>query len=261
VHPASRETATGRPCGFYIRRSLHCVLVGVLVLAQAGCSAIEIQRPSWRKPVGKGTWIPAVVCGAIGAGVGVAIQNERQARSSYTNPDTGDRVSSETDKDLWKGAVIGAPIGAAVCAILGHVFLDPTPEPTLPPPPPPVPTPEPTPEPLKRRIVLRGVNFDFDRSDIRADARPVLDHAADILMEQADVQVLVAGHTDSIGSAEYNLGLSIRRAEAVFRYLVNRGIAPERMRTKGFGKTEPVADNSTETGRAQNRRVELRVMP
>lgn len=253
MRSALRQTGKRGP-----RQRVGLVLVVALLVAQASCSTVQWQQPSWRKPVGKGTWIPALVCGAIGAGVGIAIQNERGGKSEVCID--GICQKSEDDKDLWKGAVVGAPIGAVVCGILGHIFLDPVPEATLPPPPPPVPTPEPTPEPLKQRIVLRGVNFDFDKSDIRPDARPVLDHAAEILAAQPNINVLIAGHTDSVGSAEYNLALSIRRAEAVYRYLINRGIAPERLRVEGFGKANPVADNATEAGRAQNRRVELSVL-
>ncbi len=114
---------------------------------------------------------------------------------------------------------------------------------------------------VKRRIVLRGVQFDFDSSEIRSDAKPVLDRAVEMLGENGEVNVVVDGYTDSVGTDEYNLALSIRRAEAVYRYLVNRGIAPERLRVQGFGEARPVASNDTDSGRAQNRRVELRVMP
>jgi outer membrane protein OmpA-like peptidoglycan-associated protein len=231
----------------------------LLVLClQLGCSAI--QKPSWRKPVGKGTWIPALVCGAIGAGVGIAIQNER--RGCTTIDVGGQRRRDCDDRDLWKGGVVGAPIGAAVCALLGHLFLDPSPDVTLPepPPPPPVPTPEPQAEPLiKKRLVLRGVNFDFDSAELRPDSLPTLDQAVLLLGDNRDILVVTEGHTDSLGSAEYNQDLSVRRAEAVYRYLVNRGIAPERLSVRGFGETQPVASNETEAGRAQNRRVELRV--
>jgi outer membrane protein OmpA-like peptidoglycan-associated protein len=239
-------------------RGIAAVLV-LALLVQAGCGAI--QRPSWRKPWGKGTWIPALVCSAVGAGIGVAIQHERPGCSTVTI--NGNRSRSCDDEDLWKGAVIGAPIGAAVCALLGHVFLDPAPEiEEPPPPPPPPPAPEPTPEPvIRRRLVLRGVNFDFNRAEIRPDSGPILDQAVDILNENPDVLVVCEGHTDAIGSEEYNQALSVRRAEAVFRYLVNRGIAPERLRVEGYGKSRPVAGNETEAGRAQNRRVELRVLP
>jgi OOP family OmpA-OmpF porin len=246
-----------------MRSRLHLLFILMLVLP-LGCGAFH--KPSWNKPWGKGTWIPALVCGAVGAGVGVAIQNER-AGTSTINVDGETAVEVSDDKDLWKGAVIGAPIGAALCALLGHVFLDP-PAPELPPAPPPVvvmetppPTPSPSPEPREvRRIVLRGVNFDFDSSTIRPVDRPVLDEAVTQLRDNPEIEIVVAGHTDAIGTEEYNQALSIRRAEAVFRYLVNQGLAPERMRIEGYGESRPVADNETESGRAQNRRVELRIL-
>jgi outer membrane protein OmpA-like peptidoglycan-associated protein len=230
------------------------VALTALVLAQHGCASI--QKPSWNKPVGRGTWIPALVCGAIGAGVGVAIQSQRPGTSRVVVD--GVKRSVSDDPELWKGAVIGAPIGAAVCGLLGHVFLDPTPQVAFAPPPP---TPAPTPPVVKKRIVLRGVHFDFDKSEIRPDAKPVLDRAVEILAENGDVDVVVEGHTDSIGTEKYNLALSVRRAEAVYRYLVGRGIAPVRLSVKGFGESRPVASNETPSGRAQNRRVALRVMP
>lgn len=250
VANARRERRVAR-----LGSAIRIILFLVLSL-QLGCGAI--QKPSWRKPIGKGTWIPALVCGAIGVGVGIAIQNER--RGCTTLDINGQRSRDCDDRDLWKGAVIGAPAGAAVCALLGHVFLDPAPEVTLPEPPPPPPTPEPTPEPVvKKRLVLRGVHFDFDSAEIRPDSRPTLDEAVRLLGDHRDVLVITEGHTDSIGSAEYNRDLSVRRAEAVYRYLVNHGISPERLTVEGFGETRPVASNETEAGRAQNRRVELHV--
>jgi OOP family OmpA-OmpF porin len=228
----------------------------VLLCLQVGCSAI--QKPTWRKPIGKGTWIPALVCGAIGAGVGIAIQNER--RGCTTINIDGDKHRDCDDRDLWKGAVVGAPIGAAVCALLGHLFLDPAPEVTLPDPPPPPPTPEPEPEPVvQKRLILRGVTFDFNSAEIRPDSQPILDEAVLLLGDNREVDIVAEGHTDALGTAEYNQALSVRRAESVYRYLVNRGIAPERLTVVGFGETQPVASNDTEAGRAQNRRVELRV--
>jgi outer membrane protein OmpA-like peptidoglycan-associated protein len=103
------------------------------------------------------------------------------------------------------------------------------------------------------------VTFDFNSDEIRADARPTLDEAVLLLGDNRNVLVITEGYTDSIGSAEYNQALSVRRAEAVYRYLVNRGIAPERLTVEGYGESNPVASNDTEAGRAQNRRVELRV--
>jgi len=137
------------------------------------------------------------------------------------------------------------------------------PEPVAPAPPAPAPVaqaaPPPAP-PAKKKIVLRGVNFDFNKADIRPDARPVLDEAIRILKEEGDISIVCAGYTDSIGSDAYNLKLSQRRAEAVRDYLVKGGIAPDRIKVEGFGKADPVASNATADGRAQNRRVELRVV-
>jgi outer membrane protein OmpA-like peptidoglycan-associated protein len=189
----------------------------------------------------------------------MAIQNERRGTSTVIVD--GQVTSVKDDRDLWKGGVIGCAIGAPLCAVLAHVFLDPPAE--LPPPPSPMGEAGLTGgEALKQKakIVLRGVYFDFDRAEIRPDSRPVLDEAAAILNANPDVRlVVVEGHTDALGSEEYNQALSIRRAEAVYQYLINAGVAPERMRTEGFGESRPVADNETEEGRAQNRRVELRV--
>jgi outer membrane protein OmpA-like peptidoglycan-associated protein len=232
----------------------------IVLLLHTGCGYVH--KPAWGHRWGKGTWIPALVCSVVGAGAGIGIQEAARGCSSVTATN-GETVTECDDRDYWKGGLIGAGAGAAACALLGHILLDPTPEPTLPePPPPPLATPTPAPLPAaKKRIVLRGVNFDFNSDELRADAGPVLDQAAASLGENAEILVVVEGHTDDVGDEEFNQALSVRRAEAVFRYLVNRGVAPERLRIEGFGESRPVASNDTEQGRAQNRRVELRVMP
>ena len=111
----------------------------------------------------------------------------------------------------------------------------------------------------KRKIVLRGVNFDFDKSTIRSDGKSVLDEAIRTLKEEPGITVSVEGHTDSVGSDAYNQGLSERRANAVADHLAEGGVARRRMSTVGFGEAKPVASNETEDGRAQNRRVEFRI--
>ncbi|HVM95691.1 MAG TPA: OmpA family protein [Candidatus Acidoferrales bacterium] len=123
----------------------------------------------------------------------------------------------------------------------------------------PAPTPAPAP-PTKKKIVLRGVNFDFDKSNIRPDARVVLDEAVSTLKSEGGIAVVAEGHTDSKGSDEYNQKLSERRAKAVRDYLVDGGISANRIQTEGFGESRPVATNETADGRAQNRRVELRIV-
>lgn len=119
----------------------------------------------------------------------------------------------------------------------------------------PVVAPEPAPAPAK--LVLTGVNFDFDMAVIRSDDFDKLDRDVATLREWGNVKVEVAGHTDSIGTDEYNMGLSLRRADAVRNYLVDKGIPAERLTVKGYGESQPVADNATSEGRFQNRRVEL----
>jgi len=108
-------------------------------------------------------------------------------------------------------------------------------------------------------LVLRGVNFDFDKATLTVNAKALLDMVADALLARSDVKVEIAGHTDAKGSDAYNLKLSDRRAASVKAYLVSKGIAEERMTTMGYGESVPVADNASDEGRELNRRVELKV--
>jgi OOP family OmpA-OmpF porin len=103
--------------------------------------------------------------------------------------------------------------------------------------------------------VLKGVYFDSDKAVIK-DPK-VLDEVVVILKANPKLNGEVRGYTDSTASAEYNQKLSEARANAVRDYFIKQGIAPERIRAKGFGETNPVASNDTVEGRAQNRRVEL----
>jgi OmpA-OmpF porin, OOP family len=107
------------------------------------------------------------------------------------------------------------------------------------------------------RIVLRGVTFELDRAVLRDESKPVLDFAAEQLRGCSDRRIVVEGHTCSLGSDAYNLGLSDRRAAAVREYLLEQGVAPGQLGTKGVGEADPTATNDTEDGRSQNRRVEL----
>jgi OOP family OmpA-OmpF porin len=111
----------------------------------------------------------------------------------------------------------------------------------------------------KRTIVLRGINFDTDKATIKPEFEGVLDAGVEALKENAGVRVQVAGYTDSTGTDEYNQGLSERRANAVLDYLSSHGIDASRLSAVGNGETNPVGDNATADGRAQNRRVELNI--
>ncbi|MBI3785722.1 MAG: OmpA family protein [Deltaproteobacteria bacterium] len=126
-------------------------------------------------------------------------------------------------------------------------------------PPPPPPAAAPAAPPIKKKLVLRGVNFDYNKSNIRNDAKPILDEAAATLKEESNVNISVEGHTDSRGTDAYNQKLSERRAKSVADYLSAHGIATSRLSTVGYGESRPVAGNDSDEGRAQNRRVELRV--
>ena len=114
---------------------------------------------------------------------------------------------------------------------------------------------------VKAVIVLEGVNFEFDSAQLTATAKERLDRDATTLLEGTDDNAEIAGHTDSVGSDEYNEGLSQRRADSVKSYLVeNGGIDEERLTTEGYGESQPIAGNDTADGRTSNRRVELRLL-
>ena len=123
-------------------------------------------------------------------------------------------------------------------------------------PPAPVPAQEPTPGHFKYCITLHG-EFDIDRALIRPEYREEIAHVGDFMKKYPTTTAVIEGHTDNVGSAEHNLDLSQRRAEAVVDYLVeNFGIDRSRLSAKGYGLTRPVADNATDEGRQKNRRIE-----
>ncbi|MCW4461721.1 OmpA family protein [Sphingomonas sp. BT-65] len=106
-----------------------------------------------------------------------------------------------------------------------------------------------------------GITFATDSSTIEPQFRPTLDKVADVLDRYNQTYVDVYGHTDSTGSDAYNQSLSERRADAVASYLSMRGVESARLEALGYGETQPVADNATIEGRAQNRRVEIKIVP
>lgn len=106
-----------------------------------------------------------------------------------------------------------------------------------------------------------GVTFDTDSSAIKPTFRDTLDKVAQSLNQYPDSLIDVYGHTDSTGSDAYNQALSERRARAVADYLTSRGVSYSRIRSQGFGETQPIASNDTEAGRSANRRVEIKIVP
>lgn len=131
--------------------------------------------------------------------------------------------------------------------------------PVVPPPPPP---PPPAPVPVGTvidRMTLR-VNFDFDKSNIRKEDVADLEKAVAFVKKYPDSKVSVEGHTDSRGTDKYNLKLSQRRADAVKKYLVDKGEKGDRITAVGKGEAYPIADNKTDKGRFENRRVEVLII-
>jgi OOP family OmpA-OmpF porin len=110
----------------------------------------------------------------------------------------------------------------------------------------------------RTNIVLEGVTFASGSTILSAGAKVVLDRVALQLVNATDVNVEVGGHTDNTGSPATNTRLSGLRAEAVRTYLIEKGVPAARMTSKGYGPTTPIAPNTTPSGRAQNRRVELK---
>ena len=155
------------------------------------------------------------------------------------------------DLDQCPGTPAGTPVDDKGCP--------------LPPPPPPCKTPEPG-ERVSLKgcgtgdtIVLRGVNFEFDKSRLTQNAKSILDGVSEELVANPGIQIELGGHTDSKGTDEYNQQLSEKRANTVVKYLTDKGVAGDRMTAAGYGEAQPVADNDTDEGRELNRRVELKV--
>lgn len=114
--------------------------------------------------------------------------------------------------------------------------------------------------PRKGSVTLKGVNFEFNSAKLTAESRPILDGVASDLKKHPRLKVELEGHTDSVGADAYNLRLSQQRADSVREYLISQGVPATQLTAKGHGETRPVASNSTEAGRAENRRVAMSVV-
>ncbi|MEM5563542.1 OmpA family protein [Psychroserpens sp. AS72] len=106
-----------------------------------------------------------------------------------------------------------------------------------------------------------GVYFATDKSNINSASQVTLDKLADIFVEYPNTNILVVGHTDSVGTEDYNMNLSKNRAYSVTNYLINKGLSNGRFNTNWFGESQPKYDNNTADGRAKNRRVNVAIVP
>jgi outer membrane protein OmpA-like peptidoglycan-associated protein len=203
-----------------IRNSTAVIAVAALL---SGCSSLSQTQ--------RGAVVGAAAGGAVGAAVGSA---------------TGSTA---------RGAIIGAAVGGTAGAVIGAQMDRQRAE-------------------LARELegarVERygegllitfdsGLLFDFDSDVVRGAARENLTNLANSLRNYPETEVLIVGHTDNVGSAQYNQGLSERRSAAARSFLVSQGVPANRIRTQGMGLREPIASNETEAGRALNRRVEVAI--
>lgn len=215
-----------------MKKSTTGLLLGsALVVGLAGCAT-----PNTNPSSDRAWYQQPIVCGIAGGLIGGSI--------GYATAG-----SSDEEENAAVGAAAGAAVGALLCA-------DRTPAPA--PAPAPEPLPEPEPEPVFEPVVLSSeVNFAFDSAKLKPQAEITLNEVAHRLRENTEIRVRIEGHTDSVGSAEYNQGLSQRRAESVRDYLASQGVSGDRMTAVGYGEERPVATNETPEGRALNRRVEI----
>lgn len=178
----------------------------------------------------------------------------RTQKGAVIGAAAGAATGAAVSKNDTKGAVIGGAIGAVAGGIIGN-YLDKQAEKMR--------------EVEGAQVEREGdqlkvtfenrILFDFDSSTLKPAAKTQLDQVARVLTEYPDTDILVMGHTDSQGTDEYNQRLSERRARAVEGYLESKGVGGSRITAKGYGESVPIADNATEAGRAQNRRVELSI--
>jgi outer membrane protein OmpA-like peptidoglycan-associated protein len=109
------------------------------------------------------------------------------------------------------------------------------------------------------RVAVYGINFDTGKASITADSAAVLEEVRKLTAAHPELRLRIEGHTDNVGAAPANEQLSGERALTIKKFLAEKGVAKERVLAVGFGQTRPVADNSTEEGRAKNRRTEFRI--
>lgn len=194
------------------------------------CASVVVSCKSWSNTA-KGAAGGTAGGAAVGAGIGTLAGNTA------------------------KGAILGAVIGGAAGTAIG-VYMDKQARELD--------------EELEGATVERvgegikitfdsGILFGFDSYELTDQARQNIREMAETLKKYEDTNILVEGHTDDVGKENYNQKLSERRAKAVADYAQSIGVDPSRIETRGYGEEQPVADNTTEAGRSENRRVEVAI--
>jgi len=189
---------------------------------------------------------------------------ERTATGAAVGAVLGGVAGAILDKNDVRGVAVGAAVGAAVGGSIGYLMDQQQKEfekaleaeraaRTA--------EVERVRDDLLKITLSNEVSFDFDSAEIKPAFRPTLQRLAEVLIKYERSRARIVGHTDSIGPEDYNLELSLRRAEAVRQALIEYGVPPERLTAEGRGEAEPRADNATEAGRQLNRRVEIYVSP
>jgi outer membrane protein OmpA-like peptidoglycan-associated protein len=209
-----------------VRRS---AVVGVAVLTLSGCATLR-EKPAACKVA---SFLTGAALGGLGGGLG-----------------TGKIEDHVSNGELAAGTGIGFAAGGLVGMIVGHYACKPTEVAQAAPPPPPIPK-------GTKIAEIPGPNFDFNKASLTPAGRTKVTDAARVLKDHPNLTVAIEGFTDSVGSDEYNMRLSERRATTMTNHLVEDGISRSRLHPKGYGESRPVADNSTAEGRARNRRVEI----
>ena len=191
------------------------------------------------------------------ASAGCASMNNKE-RGATIGATTGAAIGAVIGKNTGstaRGAILGAVVGGAAGAVIGHQMDQQAKE---------IETQVPgaTVERVGEGIAVSfpsGILFPFNSTQLMPAGRENLTKLAGILQRYPGSSVLIVGHTDNVGSDQYNMTLSQNRAQAAASYLQTAGVAAGRIRTEGRGEAEPIADNATEEGRARNRRVEVAI--
>ncbi|WP_298932638.1 OmpA family protein [uncultured Ramlibacter sp.] len=202
------------------RRALVAVFTAV-ALAAAGCADMNLTPTQKSTAIGTGAGL--VVGGLIDGGKGAAIGGLVGAAGGYAWS-----KYMQDKKTTMEKVVVGTGVSVTQ-----------------------------TPDNQLKLNIPSDVSFDTGRADIKSNLRPILDQFASGLQGQAQTDVRIIGHTDSTGSDAVNNPLSMQRAQATRDYLAARGVDPARIQIAGRGEHEPIADNTTDAGRARNRRVEI----